>query len=359
MILKEGDKMNVKELLNEYKPDRFFILDSHQDAMSEQEVGHQHADRDYVGYAYNIHNYNQLTKNSFFLYRRPGKLADDHKFHIYGGGIIESISSPDNDGNVIARIRAGFKMRKSIDQGDLFIENFNWKTREKPGPGWKGFWLNYGMNMIHEEDFWKLIDERDCVKVEELNRLEIEREENDAICLNENNCTFNLFVNEESNMEKRVGEYAKRLLKKKGHVAKIDFDDLNRKNKDLGTAGELLALEYEQKRLADEKIPYNAEYVADTLGDGLGYDILSYDKLGKEIHIEVKTTRTSNQYGFFMSKNEIEESKNSVYKIYRVYNFDDEGRTADMKIIDGEVTESNFVIEATNFRISGTKTNNT
>lgn len=105
-------------------------------------------------------------KNSFFLYRRPGKLADDHKFHIYGGGIIDSISKPDKVGNVVAKIKVGFKLSKNINQGDPFIESFEWKTREKPGPGWKGFWLNYGMNMICEDDFWKLVDERECDKIE-------------------------------------------------------------------------------------------------------------------------------------------------------------------------------------------------
>lgn len=66
-------------------------MDSHQDAMKEQEERHQHVDSGFVRYAYNIHKFNQLTKDSFFLYRRPAKLAKDHKFHIYGGGIIHPL----------------------------------------------------------------------------------------------------------------------------------------------------------------------------------------------------------------------------------------------------------------------------
>lgn len=38
--------MKVKEYLKQFKADGFFILDSHQEAMSEQEEGHQHADSD-------------------------------------------------------------------------------------------------------------------------------------------------------------------------------------------------------------------------------------------------------------------------------------------------------------------------
>ena len=180
-------------------------------------------------------------------------------------------------------------------------------------------------------------------------------EENNEIMFKEDSCMFNLSVTNDDLMKRRVEEYAKRLLKKRTYATKINFEEVNKKNKDLGTAGELLAFEYEQNRLVSEHIPYNAEYVANTIGDGLGYDILSYDKDGNEIHIEVKTTRTSNEYGFFMSKREIEESLRSRYKIYRVYNFDEETKSADMKIIDGEVTEKNFVMEATNYRIVGIK----
>ena len=59
-----------------------------------------------------------------------------------------------------------------------------------------------------------------------------------------------------------------------------------------------------------------------------------------------------------MSKNEINESKKSLYKIYRVYNFDEKERTAEMKIIDGEVTDKKFDMEAINYRISGMKEKN-
>lgn len=118
--------MKVKDYLQQFNIERFFILDSHQEAMKEQAVEHQHADSDYVGYAYNIHKYNQLTVNSAFLYRRPGKLADDKLFHIYGGGIVEAIVPQDADGNVIAIVSHAFKLCEPINQGDTFIENYSW-----------------------------------------------------------------------------------------------------------------------------------------------------------------------------------------------------------------------------------------
>lgn len=82
--------MTVKEYLKLFHADCFFILDSHQEAMSEQEEGHQHADSDFTGYAYNIHKYNQLVPDSFFLYRRPAKLAEDKLFHIYGAFLLSN-----------------------------------------------------------------------------------------------------------------------------------------------------------------------------------------------------------------------------------------------------------------------------
>ena len=103
-------------------------------------------------------------------------------------------------------------------------------------------------------------------------------EENNEIMFKEDSCMFNLSVTNDDLMKRRVEEYAKRLLKKRTYATKINFEEVNKKNKDLGTAGELLAFEYEQNRLVSEHIPYNAEYVANTIGDGLGYDILSYDK---------------------------------------------------------------------------------
>ncbi len=42
--------MKVEQLLNGYTAIKYFILDSHQNAMIEQEIGHQYNDSDYIGY---------------------------------------------------------------------------------------------------------------------------------------------------------------------------------------------------------------------------------------------------------------------------------------------------------------------
>lgn len=59
-------------------------------------------------------------------------------------------------------------------------------------------------------------------------------------------------------------------------------------------------------------------------GDGLGYDVLSFDSTGNELFIEVKTTRKPQEYPFMVSRNEIKLSSEvpGQFQLYRVYNFD-------------------------------------
>lgn len=339
--------MKVEELLTSYHALKFFILDSHQTAMSEQDIGHRYDDSDYIGYGYNIHQFNQLVAGSFFLYRRPGKLSPDKKFHIYGGGIVESISSPDAKGNVIAKIKLGFELDKSINQGDPFIEEFVWKTRVKPGPGWKGFWLNYGMNEIVEDDFWRLVKDQTC----ELSGNQVSGiqtvEENEPVSYDHLEKGFQLRVKMPT---VTAGETSPTIT---SLVRKLDFNALNKKRKTIGTAGELLVLEYEKERLEKAGVAKQPEHVSETLGDGLGYDIKSYDMSGKEIHIEVKTTKSGQSDSFFMSKREIDEAKNTEfeYLIYRVFSYDEISKTANLMIYDRKDLITLFDFEPVSYRI--------
>lgn len=64
--------------------------------------------------------------------------------------------------------------------------------------------------------------------------------------------------------------------------------------------------------------------VAKLDGDGLGYDILSYDKYGNEKYIEVKTTSGPENGQIFITANELAQSEKfpEQYYLYRVYEFD-------------------------------------
>ena len=61
---------------------------------------------------------------------------------------------------------------------------------------------------------------------------------------------------------------------------------------------------------AGQKVLANrVEHVSQTKGDGLGYDVLSFDASAKERFIEVKTTSFGKETPFFISRNEVEFSR--------------------------------------------------
>ncbi|MGI9282459.1 MAG: DUF3883 domain-containing protein [Endozoicomonas sp.] len=97
-------------------------------------------------------------------------------------------------------------------------------------------------------------------------------------------------------------------------------------NQSLGLAGESIVLEYEEQRLRQsghKKLADKIEHTSRVVGDGTGYDILSYELSGKPRHIEVKTTRYGKETPFWLSANELGFSidNSDSYFLYRLYNF--------------------------------------
>ena len=91
-----------------------------------------------------------------------------------------------------------------------------------------------------------------------------------------------------------------------------DYEELQRNRKIIGDRGEKIVLELEIKRLNDagrNDLAKRVLHIADT-DDSKGFDILSFDDDGTERKIEVKSTSMDSFYkGFFLSVNELEESK--------------------------------------------------
>lgn len=109
---------------------------------------------------------------------------------------------------------------------------------------------------------------------------------------------------------------------KKGR--KIDYDTLQKQNSMIGFLGEKIVLKYEKTILSNvPDLSQRIEHVSQTKGDGLGYDILSFDSQGNEIFIEVKTTTQGKNTPFYMSSNEVSFANKHPdnYFLYRVYNF--------------------------------------
>ena len=73
-----------------------------------------------------------------------------------------------------------------------------------------------------------------------------------------------------------------------------------------------------RERLADQ-----VERVSVTRGDGLGFDVLSFDASGHERFIEVKTTAYGASTPFFVTRNEVAASRdaNEKFHLYRAFSF--------------------------------------
>ena len=117
---------------------------------------------------------------------------------------------------------------------------------------------------------------------------------------------------------------------------KRDYLDREARNASLGKAGEEFVVEYERLRLHEagkKKLAEKVDHVAASQGDGLGYDVLSFDTAGRELFIEVKTTAFGKDTPSFISKNEVEFSKAfpSDFHLYRLFEFRKSPRMFDLK----------------------------
>ncbi|MDB4889965.1 MAG: hypothetical protein JWL61_1820 [Gemmatimonadetes bacterium] len=108
----------------------------------------------------------------------------------------------------------------------------------------------------------------------------------------------------------------------------INFLELEARNASLGQAGEQFIAHLEHRRLwstGQKRLAERVEHVSRTRGDGLGYDILSYEPSGRERFIEVKTTRFGAMIPFFVTRNEVQVSEEEAanFHLCRVFKFDD------------------------------------
>lgn len=109
-------------------------------------------------------------------------------------------------------------------------------------------------------------------------------------------------------------------------VSRIDYMALEARNRSLGDAGERFVVEYERARLKQAgcaRLAASVEQVSKTRGDGLGYDVLSFDTNRRERFIEVKTTAFGAFTPFHVTSNELETSRKfgGDYHVYRAFEF--------------------------------------
>ncbi|WP_082388676.1 DUF3883 domain-containing protein [Cobetia sp. UCD-24C] len=107
---------------------------------------------------------------------------------------------------------------------------------------------------------------------------------------------------------------------------KVDYLAREQLNSDLGLAGEQFIVKYEKLKLESaglKNLADKVEHVSVTKGDGLGYDITSFDLSGREIFIEVKTTLFNKNCHFYISPHELKTSElhSKKYHLYGVFDF--------------------------------------
>lgn len=106
---------------------------------------------------------------------------------------------------------------------------------------------------------------------------------------------------------------------------KVNYLALEQANQGVGRTGESIALQYERWRLIQagkESLADKIEWVSQTQGDGLGFDILSRNTNGTDRYIEVKSTKLTKEAPFYFSALEYDFSKrqSSSFYLYRVFN---------------------------------------
>lgn len=131
----------------------------------------------------------------------------------------------------------------------------------------------------------------------------------------------------------------------------IDYVALEARNRSLGLAGEEFVVRFETARLEAAgrgRLASQIEHVARTRGDGLGYDVLSFDTNGRERFIEVKTTAYGASTPFFVTPNEVEVSRASAeqFHLYRPFAF---RRAPKLFVRQGPIDHA-FGLEPSQFR---------
>ncbi|MCY1163972.1 MAG: DUF3883 domain-containing protein [Pseudomonadota bacterium] len=119
-------------------------------------------------------------------------------------------------------------------------------------------------------------------------------------------------------------------------AVKRDYLEREAQNQSLGLAGEEFVVEFEHWRLialGQQRLADKVDHVSKSKGDGLGYDVLSFDADGKERFIEVKTTTFGRDTPFFVSRGELALSNGAheQFHLYRLFEFRKAPRLFDLK----------------------------
>jgi hypothetical protein len=121
---------------------------------------------------------------------------------------------------------------------------------------------------------------------------------------------------------------------------KIDFAERDAANRRLARLGEEFVFNLERHRLREEgrdDLASKVQWVSQTIGDGLGFDILSFDETDDSKRmLEVKATGLGKFFPFHVTGNEVRCSEDipDQYHLFRVFNM---GREPQIYILHGSL----------------------
>ena len=132
-----------------------------------------------------------------------------------------------------------------------------------------------------------------------------------------------------------------------------DYFAREAQNRSLGQAGEVFALAFERWRLQQlgaGQLAERVRHVSVDEGDGLGYDIQSFEPDGEERFIEVKATAFGQRTPFFVSANEARFARDhgAHFRLYRLFDFRSAPRLFELA---GPI-ENHCLLDAVSYRAS-------
>ena len=146
----------------------------------------------------------------------------------------------------------------------------------------------------------------------------------------------------------------KNKVKRKTKISKELLQQKLQQNNLVGELGEQFIFENELEKMSSRIKPgFSVIHSSKEVGDGLGYDIESFDDNYIKKYIEVKTTVATERDAFFLSKNEMNKFQSaSNLHIYRVINFNlSEGNGDIIKIISKKQLEDEYNIVPSNYLV--------
>lgn len=132
-----------------------------------------------------------------------------------------------------------------------------------------------------------------------------------------------------------------------------DYVERDHRNRDLGLRGEEMVVRVEREglvRAGRGDLAERVQWTSQEVGDGVGYDIESYDHHGAKRLIEVKATNHHDRFPFMVTRNELAVSETHApeYALVRVFDF---SRAPRFFELPGAIRD-HVELEPTDFRAS-------